>query len=264
LWSPQHHVSPLASSPGLSQDHVPIPPSSKFISLSELKSMPAHNTPPPDGSPQIASSPDDSYSSQSWVPTDSHSGSTSSWSSQHDIPPASSPGLSQDHVPYPPSSKFNSLSKLKSMPTHDTPPPDGSPQIASSPDDSYSSQSWVPTDSHSGSTSSWSSQHDIPPVSSPQDRVPFPPSSNLEPPSKLMSIHTPDTHPPPGPTDNRPPASPSDPGPSKEPNPPPSAKRPRPDGPDWSPLRKIFKGKFKRRFSDSGALNAAQGDLQGL
>jgi hypothetical protein len=39
---------------------------------------------------------------------------------------------------------------------HDTPPPDGSAQIASSPDRSLSFGSWLPADSHSGSTSSWS------------------------------------------------------------------------------------------------------------
>jgi hypothetical protein len=50
-----------------------------------------------------------------------------------------------------------------------------------------------------------------------------------------------------------------------EPNPPPSAKRPRPEEHDpGSSLSKLFKGKFKRRFSGSGALNAAgRADAQG-
>ncbi|KAI0272018.1 hypothetical protein BGY98DRAFT_180955 [Russula aff. rugulosa BPL654] len=227
----------------------------KSLSDSELMSPPTHEALPPNGPLQIPSSPDDSHSS----------------STSHVSPPASSLGLPQDDDVYPPTNKFKPLSEILSMPTHDTPPPDGSPQTPSSPENSYSSSSWAQTDSHSGSTSSWSSDYDVSTASSagsPQDHVPFPPSSELEPPSELMSTDTHETHPPPpGPTNNRPaPASesPSDPGPSKEPNPPPSAKRPRPDEPEsWSSLSKIFKGKFKRRFSDSVALNAAQGDLQG-
>ena len=238
-----------------------------------LHDAPQHDN-PPDGTPQIPSSPEDGYSSASWGATESHassdashssdswatdsfsspgpwspgSGSTGSRLPQHHVsPPASPQGLPQDHVPYPPSSQHNSLSEPKSMPTHDAPPPDGSPQIASSSDDSYSSSSWVATDTHPSSTSStssgsWSSESYSGLM-----------GSKLEPSSEAMSTHTPDTQPlPPGPTDNRPPpAPPSDPGPSEEPNPPPSAKRPRPDEPDsWSSLGKILKGKFRRRFSD--------------
>ena len=214
-----------------------------------------HEALPPNGPPQTPSSPENSHSS----------------STSHVPPPASSPGFPQDDDVYPPTSKFKTLSEIMSMLPHDSPPPDGSPQIPSSPDDSRSWTSWEPSDSYSGSTSSWSSEHDVSTASSagsPQDHVAFPPSSELEPPSELMSTDTHDTHPPPpGPTNNRPPPaseSPSDPGPSKESNPPPSAKRPRPDEPEpWSSLSKLFKGKFKRRFSDSGASNAAQGDLQG-
>ena len=267
----------IASSPD--SNFNPQSKSQPFKSLSELMSTPTHDIAPPDGSPQIASSPDEFYSSSSWVPTDSHSGSTSSesWSPQyHDSPPASSLGLSQDHVPslssapipdtppldgspqivsspdsnFNPQSKsqpFKSLSELMSTPTHDTVPPDGSPQITSSSDESYSSSSWAPTDSHSSSTSSdsWS----------PQDSA-----------SSPDQLSTDESHPSTlGPTDNDPPpASSSNPGPSTEPNPPPSAKRPRPEEHGFgSFLSKIAKGKFKRRFSGSGALNAVQGDLQG-
>jgi hypothetical protein len=286
-------------------------------------STPTHDISPPDGSPQIASSPDESYSSSSWLPTDSPSGSTSSWSPQHHVsPPAGSPGPSQDHVPSPPSSKFKYLSELMSTPTHVTPSPDVAPQIVSSPDKSHSSSSWAPTYTHSGQTKSWSPHRYVSPAGSPgpsQDHVPSPPNLGDHLPSdshSLSSVSTakyylgspdlsstdkshlpnlgdhlpsdghssssvstaeyylgsPDlsstdkSHPPaPGPTDNHPPpASSSNPGPSTEPNPLPSAKRPRPEEHGFeSFLSKTPKGKFKRRFSGSGALNAAQGDLQG-
>lgn len=75
-------------------------------------------------------------------------------------------------------------------------------------------------------------------------------------------LSTDGSHPPtPGPIDNNPlPASPLSPGSSTEPNPPPRAKRPPPEENEAeSILSKIAKGDFKRRFSGTGALNAAQG-----
>jgi hypothetical protein len=107
--------------------------------------------------------------------------------------------------------------------------PGGSSPIALSSEESYSSSSWEPTESHPDSTStSYTSSSASPSGSSTQ-------------------------------SDDTPP-----PGPSTERNPPPSAKRPRPEESEHEPgssLRKIFKGKFKRRFSGPGAWNAAQGDL---
>ena len=141
----------------------------KSKSLSELMMTPTHATPPPDGSPQIASSSDESYSSSSWVPTDSHSDSTSSWSSQ-------------DHVPSPPSSEYESFSELTAAPSPDTPRPDGSLQMASSPDESHSSSSWSSQD------------HASPPASSPglsQDRAHSPSHSKFKSLSELMAAPTP-------------------------------------------------------------------------
>ena len=190
-------------------------PTTKFKPVSELMSAPTHDTPPPDGSPKTASSSDESYSSSSRVPTDSDPGSTSSWSSLHVSPPASSPGSSQDRVSSPldlgnnlpsdtqslasdsttekvyPTTKFKPVSELVSAPTHDTPPPDGSPKTASSSDESYSSSSRVPTDSDSGSMSSSSSQHVSPPSSSPgssQDRVSSPLNLGNDLPSDTNSL----------------------------------------------------------------------------
>jgi hypothetical protein len=94
-----------------------------------------------------------------------------------------------------------SLSELMSTPTHDTPPPDGSPQIASSPDRSPSFSSWLQADSHSGSTSSWSS------------------GESWE--SWSSGSTTEESYPPsPGQIDHPPPASPPEPGPSTRPRPP--------------------------------------------
>jgi hypothetical protein len=176
-----------------------------------------------------APAPDESHSSssESWAPTETHSGSTNSWPPQrHVSPPASSPGSSQDRVPSP-----------LNLGDH------------------------LPSDSHSWSSGSTTEEEEHYPSS--QDQ-----SSTEE--SRLSSPGQPSTdesHPPtPGPTDNHPPPTlPSNPGPSTatEPNPPPSAKRPRPEEHDaGSFLTKIFKGKLKRRFSGSGALNAARGGLQ--
>jgi hypothetical protein len=189
-----------------------------------------------------------------------------------------------DFRPQSSSQKFKLVSELMSTATRigSAPAPDKS--------HSSSSESWAPTETHSGSTNSWPPQrHVSPPASSPgssQDHAPSPlnlgdhlPSdshswssgSTTEEeehyPSSQDQSSTDESHPPtPGPTDNHlPPTLPSKPGPSTvtEPNPPPSAKRPRPEEHDaGSFLTKIFKGKLKRRFSGSGALNAARGGLQ--
>jgi len=186
----------------------------------------------------MASSPDESRSSSSWAPTDTHSGQTKSWSPHRYVSPPSS--------------------------------------------------SWAPTDTHSGQTKSWSPHRYVSPANSPgqpQDHVPFPPNLRDHFPldshslsstagyylassderstagyylGSLDELSTGESHPlTPGPTDNHPPPpSSSNPGPSTEPNPPPSAKRPPPEEHDsGSFLSKIPKGKFKRRFSGSGAVH---------
>jgi hypothetical protein len=250
-------TSPSPSSRAPTADEPdPLNPSSPDESRSSSSRVSPQIASSSDVSYYSSSSPEVSYSSSSWVPTDSDSGSTNSWSSQHYVsPPASSPGPSQDHVPSLPSSKFKSISELMSTTTRVTLPPDGSPQITSSPDESYSASSPGPS----------------------QDHVPSPPNLGDHSPSDSHSLTTteyflgsPDqsstgkSHPPiPGPTDNHPPpASSSNPGPSMEPNPPPSAKRPRPEEHDfWSFLSKLPKGKFKRRFSGTGGL-AGPGYLQ--
>jgi hypothetical protein len=150
--------------------------------------------------------------------------------------------------------------------TRFTLPQDGSPQISSSSDDSHSSssESWASTDS--GSTSSWPPQRHVSPLASSLEQSSTDDSEYH--PSSQDQSSTDESHPPtPGSTDSQPlPASPSNSGSSTEPNPPPSAKRPRPEEDELgSSLTKILKGKFKfkRRFSGSGASNAAQGDMQG-
>ena len=192
----------------------------------------------PDDSPQMASLPDESRSSSSWAPTDTHSGQTESWSPHRYVSPPSS--------------------------------------------------SWAPTDTHSGQTKSWSPHRYVSPATTPgqlQDHVPFPPNlgDRLPLDSNSMSStagyylgssdeqstagyylgsqdddsSTADFRPPiPGPTGNHPPpASSSNPGPSTERNPRPSAKRPRPEEDDFrSFLSKIPKGKLKRRFSGFDAV----------
>jgi hypothetical protein len=181
-------------------------------------------TPPQEGSPQIPSSPDDSHSSSSWAATDSGSMSSESWSPQRHVPPpASSPGSSQDHVP-PPLNLGDDF-----------------------PSDS----------SHSWSTGSTIEEY----YSSALEQ----PSTDGSHASSLDQSSSEESHPlTPGSADNQPPpASSSNSGSSAQPNPPPRAKRPRPEDEPWGFLTKIVKGKFKPRFSGSGALNAAQGDMQG-
>ena len=151
--------------------------------------------------------------------------------------------------------KYKSVSGLMQTPIHDTPSTGGSPQIASlsdesaqissSPDRISSSTSWVPPNTQSSSSDSTTEGYY---PSSPEQL------STAE--SQLSTTGSTDDHPPPPPLSN--------PEPSTEPSPPPSAKRPRPeDHESESSLSKILKGKFKRRFSGSGALNAAQGNLDG-
>ncbi|KAN0114077.1 hypothetical protein V8E52_007053 [Russula decolorans] len=225
-WNLGSPSDPRPLRPGPSHDDV------------ELISPSTRVTLPPDDSPQMALSPDESHSSSSWAPTDTHSGQTKSWSPDRYVSPSSS--------------------------------------------------SWPVTYTHSGQTKSWSPyRHVSPPVSPPgqaQDHVPFPPNlgdhlpsdshslsstagyylASPDEPSTAGYLGSPDesstgeSHPPiPGPTDNHPPpASSSNPGTSTEPNPPPSAKRPPPEEHEsGSLLSKIPKGKFKRRISGSGAVH---------
>ena len=233
---PQHYVAPVAGPSGLFQDDPPYPPTNKFKPLSEILAMPTHG---PDNSPQIPSSSEDSYSSSSWKLTDSHSGSTGSDSS-------SSYATDASMSPSPPQLEHH-------VPTHDPPLPDNSPQTPSSSEDSLSSNSWQPTDSHSGSTGSDSSSS----YATDASTSPSPPqlehdvSSPASPPGFSKGTL------PLGPTDDRPPTSLS------ESDPPPSAKRPRPEENKlWDSVSKIFKSRIKRRFSGPGALNASQRDLQ--
>ena len=173
------------------------------------------------------------------------------------------------------SQKFKSLPELMATTTRIEPPPsDGSPQIEPSPEKAGTSSSWVPpTDTKSGSTSS-SSQHRVPSPLNPGDNLPsdsksfssdstteeyqpnwkeqsttsgsYPSASDQS--SDRSHPPTPDNYPPP----------PANPGPSTGRNPPSRAKRPRPEESEVdSLLSKIPKGKFKRRISSSGALNAA-------
>src|SRR5260370_38970427 len=119
------------------------------------------------------------------------------------------------------SSKMKPLSELMSRPTQGAPPPDGYPQIASSPGESYSMSS---------------------PGSS-QDRVPSPPN--------LGDDFSSDNHPLP--------TSPSNPGPSTELNPLPSAKRPRPEELETSrsSLYKKIKAELKHHVPSPPTLGAA-------
>jgi hypothetical protein len=204
-------------------------------------------SPPPDGSPQIASSPDLNFEPES--------------SSQ----------------------KFKSLPELMSTTTRIDPPPDGSLQIASSLDESHPSSSWVPTDSDPRPQ-----PHVSPPASSApgssQGHVPSPPNLGDHLPSDSNSLSsgssTEEYHPSSSdhsesPTDSEEyystssgsDQSESSIDESRPPTPdnyrPPRPKRPRPEEHDAeSFLSKIPKGKLKRRFSGSGALNAAQKDLR--
>jgi len=210
---------PLRLDPSLAYDldsnSVPQSSSQKFKSLSEIMSTTTPLTPAPDSSPQIASSPDESHSSssESWAPTDAHSGSTNSWSPQHHVSPPAG-SPGEDYVPSPQN-------------LGDDLPSDSHP--GSTSEEYYSSSS--SSDQSSGEEYHPSSPDHLPTeesYSSPSDQ-----SSGEE-------YH---------------PASTSNPGPSTEPNPPPRAKRPRPEGEldSASSLSKIFKGKFKRRLSGSGA-----------
>ena len=218
----------------------------------------------------------------------------------HVLDPSSSHGVTDLNPPYYPaqgptddshvsnpapassSDSGSFLSGLLQSPAHDT-MPGGSPQMESSPD-SGGSHPPSPFSQQQLSTDGFHL-----PTSGPTDNSPASPSNSG--PHPLLSAESQNEdswmteleillkspyldenqplslgadHPlGPAPTDNPPQASPPNPGPSTEPNPPPSEKRPRPeDDEPGSSLSKIFKGKFKRLFSGSGSLNAAQGEFQ--
>ena len=191
------------------------------------------------------------------------------------------------------SSSGSFFSGLSQTPAHDT-LPGGSPQMASSPDSGGSHQlsslpqHHLPSDGYSMSSVSTTESpvqlptgESHPPTLGPIDN--HPPSAS---PSNLDSSTGPHPLPSselpnedhamtvskklstsPDPDETHPlslgPNHPPGPGPTD--NPPPSLKRPHPeDHESWDSLSKIFKGKFKRRFFGSGALNAAQGEFQGI
>jgi hypothetical protein len=139
---------------------------------------------------------------------------------------------------------FKSLSGLMSTLTHDTPPPDGSPQIASSPDRSPSFSSWLQADSHSGSTSSWES------------------GESWE--SWDSDSMTEESHPPSqGQTDHPPPAPPSETGLSTRPRPQAGA-----ESSDEESMRNaaailmaMSRQGFRPRTYGSGAVGTAKGKL---
>jgi hypothetical protein len=177
------------------------------------------------------------------------------------------------------SQNFKSLAKLISTTPRIELPPVGSPQIASSPDESHPSSSSAPTDGDSLPSGTTTEEHGLssPDQSSDSSTEEYHPSSSgttteehgLSSPDQSSDSSTEEYHPSssgsttdseeyyPSSSDQS-----SNAGPST--NPPPRAKRPRPEENEAeSFLSKIVKGKgkFKRRFSGSGA--AAQGDLQG-
>ena len=206
-------------------------------------------------------SDDDSHALNPATPSDSRP--LSQAGSTTEEPDSSSPNRAQgptddsdsnlDSYSRPNTLKYKSVSGLMQTPIHDTPPTGGSPQIASlsdesaqissSPDRISSSTSWVPPNTQSGSSDSTT-----------EALYPSSPEQLSTAESQLPTTGPTDDHPPPPPLSN--------PEPSTEPSPPPSAKRPRPeDHESESSLSKILKGKFKPRFSGSGALKAAQGNL---
>jgi hypothetical protein len=167
-------------------------------------------------------------------------------------PPNPSPAPGPGSTSPPPTSHSSVVSTL----THDTPPPDGSLQIASSPDRSPSFGSWLPADSHSGSASSWSSGSEWESWSSSDEHNPSSPDQ----------LSTGESHPPrPGRIDHPPPAPPSKPELSKRPRPPPAAELS-----DEGSVKKaatmfiaMSKQGFRPRTYGSGAVGAAKGELLG-
>ncbi len=221
-WRPTTDSAHGTSRPPRPQQIVALPESPQIVALPE--------------SPQIVSS-DNSYSSSSWVPTDSDSSSTSLWAPQdHAISPPT-PLLSSQHPP--PNLPWSWSSRTR---TRVPPPQDPGDHLPTEQSHPSSSDQLATGQSH---------------LISPDQLV----TSEPHPPT-LSTVGGPS--PIPGPTDNRPqPASPSNPGPSTERNPPSPGTLYLEEHEIWGSLGDILKGKFKRRFSGSGSLNAAQGGLAG-
>ena len=261
--SSSQHVLPPASFPESSQDRVPSRPNLEDNLLSDSQSFSSGET------------SGEYYSSALEQPSTDESNPSSESMSQfladdsHPLNPALPHGdLDIDSAPQPSHPKYKSLSEILSTPAeHDSPPPSpaGSPQTALLPDGSHSSNPPVPVAPHDPSSLSSGSPATL--VSEPQ-HLTNPPLTEESYPSSPEQLSTAESRPPTlGPTDNHPlPASSLNPGPSTEANPAPSAKRPRPEDPEsessLSKISKIFKGKLKRRFSGSDALDSAQGYLQ--
>ncbi len=149
-----------------------------------------------------------------------------------------------------------SHSSVVSTPTHDTPPPDGSPQIASSPDRSPSFSSWLPADSHSDSMSSWSSGWSWSSLSSPDENNPSSPDQ----------LSTDESHPSsPGRIDHPPPAPPSKPRLSTRPRLLPGAELSDEESVKKAAMILIAMSRqgFRPRTYGSGAVDAAKGELLG-
>jgi hypothetical protein len=135
------------------------------------------------------------------------------------------------------------------------PSPDGSPQIASSPDRSPSFGSWLPADSHSGSTgSSWSAGESWESVSTTEESHPSSPDQ----------LSTGESHPPsPGQINHPPPAPPSEPGLSTRPHPTPGAEFSDEEKNVATILIDISRQGFRPRTYGSSAVDAAKGELLG-
>ena len=174
----------------------------------------------------------------------------------HPLNPAPPHGdLDIDSAPQPSHPKYKSLSEILSTPAeHDFPPPSptDSSQTSLSSDGSHSPSQPVKVDPHPDLLNAGPRpvEHFVNPPLTGEYHPDLMLTAESRPPPTLRPT---DNHPPP------PPASPLNPGPSTEPNPAPDPgrKRPRPIDDDWgNSLREIFKGKFKRRFSGSSALDS--------
>ena len=221
--SPDHPLSPGPPHGGLDVDSDPGSPRPiKYGSLAEIMST---STDVHDSSPSQSSSSWNSEPLQEDSP--SHSGPSERPPQPHVSRPARLRGSSQGRVP----SRPYQEDKL---------PPDTQ---------SFSSGETSEDSSALGQSSTEESN----PSSLGQS------STDESNPSSPGQSSTDESHPPTSPS------SQSNPGSPMEPNPPPSMtrKRPRPDDPEsgssLSKIGKIFKGKLKRHFSGSGALNAARG-----
>jgi len=160
---------------------------------------------------------------------------------------------------------FKHFYESTSTPTHDTPLPDGSPQIASSPDRSPSFNSWLPAGSHSSPSSSWTSDSWLSDSDSASEEThsgsldrPSPDRNN---PSLLSSG---ESYPPsPGQIDRPPPSLLSEPGgPSIRLRPPPSAESSEVMN-AAAVLIAMSMRRFRPRTYGSGAVDAARGELLG-